>query len=90
MELKDTIEMMTSAGYKERFKAEYYQTKIRYEKLKAFNNKIDAANMTYGMKVTVEMPTHDCPDFLLKDQQRAMGEYLHYLEIRAVIENITL
>ena len=34
MELKDTIEMMNSADYKERFKAEYYQTKIRYEKLK--------------------------------------------------------
>lgn len=33
MELKDTIEMMQSADYKERFKAEYYQTKIRYDKL---------------------------------------------------------
>ena len=27
MELKETIEMMTSADYKERFKAEYYQLK---------------------------------------------------------------
>lgn len=25
MELKDTVEMMTSSDYKERFKAEYYQ-----------------------------------------------------------------
>ena len=30
MEFKDTIAMMTSEDYKERFKAEYYQTKIRY------------------------------------------------------------
>ena len=35
MELKDTIQMMQSADYKERFKAEYYQTVIRYEKLDA-------------------------------------------------------
>ena len=33
MELKDTIKMMDNVDYKERFKAEYYQTKIRYEKL---------------------------------------------------------
>ena len=33
MELKDTVEMMNSSDSKERFKAEYYQTKIRYEKL---------------------------------------------------------
>ena len=40
MELKDTIKMMTSEDYKERMKAEYLQTKIRYEKLRAFNTKI--------------------------------------------------
>lgn len=27
MELKDTIELMNSTDYKERFRAEYYQTK---------------------------------------------------------------
>lgn len=32
MELKDTVEMMGSVDYKERFKAEYLQAKIRYEK----------------------------------------------------------
>ena len=90
MEFKDTIEMMGSADYKERFKAEYWQTKIRYEKLKAFNNRIDAASMTEGRKNAVEMPKHDCPDYLLKDQQRAMGEYLHILEVRAIIEGIEL
>ena len=34
MELQDTLEMMTSTDYKERFRAEYYQTAIRYKKLK--------------------------------------------------------
>lgn len=29
-ELKDTIELMNSSDYKDRFKAEYYQLKIRY------------------------------------------------------------
>ena len=90
MELKDTVEMMGSADYKERFKAEYYQTKIRYEKLKAFNNKIEAAHITEDLKKPVEEPKHDCPAYLLRDQQRTMGEYLHILEVRAVIEGIEL
>ena len=87
MELKHTIALMVSDDYKERFVAEYYQTKIRYEKLKAFNNKIEAANVTCDSRYKkVEMPKHDCPDYLLIEQQRAMGEYLHLLEVRAVIE----
>lgn len=99
MELKDTVSLMNSADYKERFKAEYYQTKIRYEKLKAFNTKIEAAKATMECipqpfakeyRPKVEMPTHDCPEYLLREQQRTMGEYLHLLEVRAVIENIEL
>lgn len=93
MELKDTVEMMQSADYKERFIAEYQQTKIRYEKLKAFNNKIEAAYRTEGERPDVKkvaMPTHDCPACLLRDQQSAMEQYLHILEVRAVIEGIEL
>ena len=41
-ELKETIELMTSKDYKERFIAEYWQTKIRYEKLKNFCNEYEA------------------------------------------------
>ena len=91
MEFKDTIEMMTSEDYKERFKAEYYQTKIRYERLKSFNTKIEAARTTeYGLDKKCIMPKHDCPEDLLREQQRKMGEYLHILELRAVIEDIEL
>ena len=85
MELKDTVNLMCSDDYKERFKAEYYQTKVRYEKLKSFNNRIMAADM-----VRMPMPEHTCPEHLLRDQQRIMGEYLGLLELRAVIENIEL
>jgi hypothetical protein len=91
MQLKDTTEMMQSADYKERFKAEYLQLKIRYEKLKAFNTRIEAANRTAFMgALSVEMPKHDCPEELLRQQQAVMGEYLHILEVRAVIEGISL
>ena len=88
---EETVAGMLSPDYKERFKAEYQQTKIRYEKLKAFCNRIEAAMRTCpGDTKRVQMPEHDCPFDLLRDQQRAMGEYLHYLEIRAVIEGIEL
>lgn len=33
MELLNTIDMITSDDYKERFKAEYFQVLIRYKKL---------------------------------------------------------
>ena len=82
---------MLSADYKERFVAEYRQLKTRYERLKAFNNKIEASERTlHKGALGAEMPKHDCPFELLRDQQRAMGEYLHCLEIRAVIEGIEL
>lgn len=90
MKLKDTVTMMNSEDYKERFKAEYLQTKIRYEKLKAFNNKIEAAERTQYMAKAVTMPTHDCPLDLLREQQALMGQYLHLLEVRAVIEGVEL
>ena len=90
MELKDTVAMMNSENYKERFKAEYYQTKIRYEKLKAFNTKIEAAHRTNVTESKVPMPKHDCSDDILREQQSLMGQYLHILEVRAVIEGISL
>lgn len=90
MELKNTVSAMTSLDYKDRFIAEYQQTKIRYEKLKSFNTRIAAARVTAKSGKAVEMPRHDCPDRLLLEQQAVMGKYLHVLEVRAVIENIDL
>ena len=90
--LDETVDGMLSDDYKERFKAEYQQTKIRYERLKAFNNKIEAAHRTacHDSAKKVEMPAHDCPMELLREQQGIMGSYLHILEVRAIIEGIEL
>lgn len=85
MELKETIELMCSSDYKERFVAEYRQVKIRYEKLKNFCNKIEVEQML-GQEVT----KHDCPLELLGQQQAYMRAYLCVLEKRALIENIEL
>ena len=81
MELKDTIEMMNSADYKERFKAEYLQTKIRYQKLHKMLVKEQAGVLEFK-------PT--CPIHILTQQKFAMGEYLKQLEVRAEIEGIVL
>ena len=81
MELKDTIEMMNSSGYKERFKAEYFQTKIRYKKLHKMVIKYEAGTLDF---------TPTCSIDLLKNQKQAMGKYLYYLEVRAEIEDIDL
>lgn len=85
MELKETVELMNSEDYKERFVAEYHQVKIRYEKLKNFCNKIEVEEML-GKEVT----KHDCPLELLREQQKYMGLYLSILEKRALIENVEL
>ena len=81
MELRDTAEMMNSADYKERFKAEYFQTKIRYEKLHRMCVKYEAGTLNFEPSCSLE---------LLKEQKAAMGNYLRCLEIRAEIEGIEL
>jgi hypothetical protein len=81
MELKDTVEMMQSDDYKERFKAEYHQTKIRYEKLHKMTVKYDAGTLDF---------TPTCDIKLLKEQKMHMGNYLRCLEIRAEVEGIIL
>ena len=85
--LSDTASMMSSEDYKVRFYAEYWQTKIRYEKLRNFCNKIEAGQMCAP---GVDEPEHDCPLSMLREQQAAMGEYLHVLELRAIIEKVGL
>ena len=48
MKLCETTKFMISMDYKDRFIAEYWQTKIRYEKLKTLNTKIELS-MKYGI-----------------------------------------
>lgn len=81
MELKDTVELMNSDDYKERFKAEYYQTKIRYEKLHKVVVEYEANKLDFEPNCSID---------LLKSQKAAMGQYLYALEVRAKIEEIEL
>ena len=81
MESKDTVEMMNSEDYKERFKAEYFQTKIRYEKLSNMLIKYEAGTLNFALS---------CSKEVLEDQLYHMNEYLRTLKIRAEIEKIDL
>ena len=81
MQLKDTVAMMYSDDYKERFIAEYHQTKIRYDKLDDMTVKYEAGTLNF---------TPSCSLELLKEQKKHMGNYLRCLKIRAEIEGIEL
>ena len=72
MELKDTVELMLSDDYRDRFKAEYQQVKIRKEKLEAYIKKIKKENIP-----------HDCPIDLLMKQLDIMIDYMFILSKRA-------
>lgn len=81
MDLRDTIAMMGSEDYKERFKAEYLQTKIRYNKLHKMCVKYEAGTLDFAPLCSLE---------LLREQKKHMVNYLLCLEIRAEIEGIDL
>lgn len=81
MELKDTIEGMTSDDYIERFKAEYNQVSIRLNKLATILD-------NYHKK---ELPfTLECPITLLEVQAGLMVKYKDVLRARAKYEGIKL
>ena len=79
MDLQDTVEMMLSDDYRERFKAEFYQLQIRVEKLQAMID--DWSHLTFKPKVSREF-------YLI--QINIMKAYLRALEYRARIEGINV
>lgn len=81
MELKDTISMMTSGDYKERFRAEYFQLKIRYDKLKDMVCKYEDGTLDFEPS---------CPIDVLEAQLEAMANYMDMLAIRATIEKVNI
>lgn len=81
MELLDTVELMSSTDYKQRFKAEYYQLNTRLENLN--RTIVKAIANTLGFELS-------CDIKLLQEQSYAMTQYLRCLEIRAEIEGIEL
>lgn len=81
MELKDTVELMTSSDFNDRFGAEWMQLSIRYDKLKNLIRAWDNGELTF---------TPAGPRSLYDFQLNAMKDYLMALEIRAEIEGIIL
>lgn len=81
MKLIDTVPLMNSEDYKDRFKAEYYQVFIRFVKLNSMIEKWDKDELDFE-------PT--CPYSTYEMQIKAMRDYISVLEARAVMENIDL
>ena len=79
--IKDTVDLMLSDNYKDRFRAEYFQTKERYQRLHLMIVKYEVNMLDFQP---------NCPLDLLKRQAKAMGEYLYILEMRAQLEQIDL
>ena len=81
MQLKDTVPMMESVDYKERFKAEYLQLEIREKGLRNLLKKYKDSTLTFKPS---------CSYDLLNGQLKAMELYATYLEERVEIEGIDL
>lgn len=81
IELEATVEEMLSDDYKERFWAEYWQVRTRFEKLTAMIDKYLVGKLDFEP---------DCPIQLLMTQASYMRMYVQVLEARAKIEKIKL
>ena len=81
IQLKDTIEMMTSEDFKERFKAEYYQLSFRLDSLTDMLIKWDNNMLDFEPK---------CSKETLENQVIFMQGYIDILRLRAQIEEIDL
>ena len=81
MQLKDTVEMMISEDFKERFKAEYYQLLIRYDGLLSMLIKWESNMLDFEPK---------CSKETLENQVIFMQGYIAILRLRAEIEEIDL
>lgn len=81
MKLTDTIEMMNSVDFKERFRAEYFQLTNRIDGLNNMLNDYRAGTLKFTPKCSIK---------LLDGQMRSMIIYRTHLEERAKIENISL
>jgi len=81
LQLKDTIKLMISPDWKERFLAEYFQTKIRYEKLHKMIVMREVGRVGFETPIPLDS---------WKEQAHHMGMYLYELEKQAAIHGIEL
>lgn len=75
--LEDTIDMMLSEDHFDRLLAEYYQVRIRLQKLTKMLDDYDNSNLGF-------IP--DTPIHILKEQLAIMNDYLLILNQRLHIE----
>jgi hypothetical protein len=79
--------MSEDMTWKDRLRAEYAELHEKYLKLKAFNTKEEVSIYSGDQ-------THLAPDIYARElrvkQQKIMGEYLHTLELRAVLHHVDL
>ena len=80
-EIREIAHLLTSDDYKQRFVGEYWELKIRIEKLEDMIRK-------YALCTLGFIP--DCPISTLRDQADTMRRYLNILEDRAIYEKIDL
>lgn len=78
-ELSETVELMQSADYKDRFKAEYYQLEIRIIKLENFISRAASGKEKHTSHIV-----------MLQEQLNFMRGYRGVLVSRALMEHITL
>lgn len=81
MELNDTVDMMLSKDYKDRFKAEFHQLDIRCNKLRSMLKRWDSGELDF-----VPAAKRD----IFGKQYEAMREYRNALAMRAHQEGIEL
>ena len=81
MTLNETVDLMLSDDYKDRLKAEYYQTEIRLNKLKIAIAKYKASTIGYSVAGGLAS---------LMEQKRDMESYLETLFVRAELDGIEL
>lgn len=79
--LRNTVALMLSDDYRERFVAEYRQLMIRIESLSKMLDNWDNGSLEF---------TPQCPRSILEDQLLCMGKYARILKLRAELEGINL
>ena len=81
MQLLDTVEMMNSKDFKERFRAEYFQLVNRIDGLSKMLDGYRHGTLTFSPKCSLK---------LLDGQLNSMIMYRTHLEERAKIEEVSL
>lgn len=81
MDLQNTVSMMNSSDFKERFRAEYFQLKNRIDGLNNMLDKYRKNELTFKPKCNIK---------ILDGQLNSMKSYMTHLVERAKIEGISL